>query len=186
VPGVTAFSDKFASVAANNRCVKTSGDSRLEAEHPSDAVLAAYHDAGHAIAARVIRNGSLDDWLTLTAAGQAAERELVRRLGLRWRGVTSHAGRDLDACYRRILEVMGEDPGDWILLHWIRAVRRATRLLTGRWSEVQSLAELNGRREAGRGSAPLWHALPAGRPRSSKARSTDARQTSAVTIARRQ
>jgi hypothetical protein len=162
--------------------VKTPADSRTEAGHPSDAILAAYHDAGHTIAGRAIGNGSLDDWLTLTAAGQAAERELVRRLGLRWRGVTSHAGHDLDSCYRRIREEMGEDPGDWILLHWIRAVRRATRLLTGRWSEVQSLAELNGRREAGRGSASVGHALPAGKPRSSKARSTGARQSSAVTV----
>jgi hypothetical protein len=161
--------------------VKTPGDSRSEAEHPSEAVLAAYHDAGHTLAARVIRNRSLDDWLTLTAAGQAAERELVRRLGLRWRGVTSDAGRDLDSCYRRIREEMGEDPGDWILLHWIRAVRRATRLLTERWSEVQSLAELNERREASRGSASVWHALPAGKPRSGKARSTGARQSAGPT-----
>jgi hypothetical protein len=157
--------------------VKTPGDSRTEAGHPSDAILAAYHDAGHTIAARVIRNASLDDWLTLTAAGQAAERELVRRLGLRWRDVTSHAGYDLDACYQRIREEMGEDPGDWILLHWIRAVRRATRLLTERWSEVKGLAESSWRREASRGSlsASVWHALLAGKPRSDKDPSTGAR-----------
>lgn len=164
--------------------MKIPGDSQIEAGHPSDAIVAAYHDAGHTIAAQVIRSGSLDDWLTLTAAGQAAERELVRRLGLRWRDVTSHAGYDLDSCYQRICEEMGEDPGDWLLLHWIRAVRRATRLLTERWSEVRGLAELNWRGETGRGSlsASVWHALPAGKPRSGKARSTGARQSSAVTI----
>ncbi len=162
--------------------MKTPGDSRTEAGHPSDAILAAYHDAGHTIAARVIANGSLDDWLTLTAAGQAAERELVRRLGLRWRDVTSHAGYDLDSCYQRIRQEMGEDPGDWILLHWIRAVRRATRLLTGRWSDVQSLAESNARRKAGLASASVWHALPAGKPRFGKALSTGARRSSAVAV----
>ena len=137
------------------------------ADRPSDAILAAYHDAGHTIVARVVANGStripgslLDDWLAFGAAGHAAEREMVSRLGLRWRRVTSHARYDLDTCYRRIREETGEDPGDWIRLHWIRALRRATRLLTGRWDEVVRLAELNCRQEAGPGSLSTcgWHA----------------------------
>ena len=143
-------------------------------EIPSDAILAAYHEAGHTIAARVVGNGSLGsedrradailtDWLTFTAAGHAAERELVRRLGLHWRDVTLRAGHDLDSCYRRICDETGEEPGDWILLHWIRAVRRATRLLTGRWGDVERLAELNRRREAGRSSlsSPARRTVPA-------------------------
>jgi hypothetical protein len=168
--------------------VKARGDSRVEnteADRPSDAVLAAYHDAGHTIAARVIGNAStripgsvqsetrrtnvvLDDWLTFTAAGHAAERELVGRLGLRWRPMTSHVGYDLDSCYRRICENTGEDPGDWILLHWIRALGRATRLLTVRWSEVASLAELNWRSESGPSSpwTSVWHTRRAVKPRS--------------------
>jgi len=172
----------------NEWLVKARGDSRVEstaADRPSEAILAAYHDAGHTIAARCIGNPStripqslqseklrtravFDDWLAFTAAGHAAERELVSRLGLRWRVVTSHVGYDLDSCYRRIREETGEDPGDWILLHWIRALRRATRLLTARWGEVASLAELNWRRQAGESllSASVWHTRQAAKPRS--------------------
>ena len=159
--------------------MKIPSDSQLEAKRPSDALLAAYHDAGHTIAARLVGNGSLRsedrradailvDWLTVTAAGHAAERELVRRLGLSRRDVTLHAGHDLDSCYRRICDQTGEEPGDWILLHWIRAVRGATRLLTGRWSDVESLAELNCRREAGRSSLSAFvrRTVRAGNPRS--------------------
>lgn len=149
------------------------------AKRPSDALLAAYHEAGHTIAARIVVSDALRsedrradvilvDWLTVTAAGHAAERELVRRRGLRWRDVTLHPGHDFDACYRRICDETGEEPGDWILLHWIRAVRRATRLLTERWGDVERLAESNRRREAGRSSllASVRRAAPAGKPRS--------------------
>lgn len=127
---------------------------------PSSSVLAAYHHAGHAIAARLIedqskgapdlrprpKDAAFEDWLNFAAAGHAAERELACRSGLRWRWVVSNAGSDLEACHRLIREQTGEDHRDWILLHWTRAVARATRLLTANWSEVVTIAEPNGRR----------------------------------------
>jgi hypothetical protein len=133
--------------------MKTRGELQLEdsaTDRPSEAVLAAYHDTGHTIAARAIGNVTtrlpralvLDDWFAFTAAGHAAERELVSRLGLRWRRVTSQMGHEVQSCYRRFREATGGDP-DWIRLHWIRAVRRATRLLSERWGEVVRLAESN-------------------------------------------
>jgi hypothetical protein len=125
---------------------------------PSSAgVFAAYHDAGHAIAARVIagrsalapdlrprsKGAAFEDWLNFVAAGHAAERELAGRSGLRWRQVVSNAGTDLESCYRLIHERTGEDHRGWILLHWTRAVARATRLLAANWDEVVRLAELD-------------------------------------------
>jgi hypothetical protein len=131
-------------------------------ELPSAGVFAAYHEAGHAIAARAIesrptseppatrpKSAAFEDWLNFTAAGHAAERELACRSGLRWRRVVSNAAHDLEACHRLIHEQTGEDHRAWILLHWTRAVARATRLLTVRWGEVVALAESNARMAGG-------------------------------------
>src|SRR6185437_6801150 len=122
----------------------------------SAELFAAYHSAGHAIAAGAIEelsrgvpnrrppleNALFEGWLNFTASGHAAEKELACRLGLRWRRVVSNAGDDLEACRLLIGEQTGEDHRDWILLHWTRAVARASRLLTANWSEVVKLAEL--------------------------------------------
>lgn len=130
--------------------------SAIPTKPPSSSVLAAYHHAGHAIAARFIEDLSkrvpdlrprpqdaLEDWLNFAAAGHAAERELAYRAGLRWRRVVSNAGNDLAVCHRLIYDQTGEDHRDWILLHWTRAVARATRLVVANWDEVARLAELN-------------------------------------------
>jgi hypothetical protein len=133
----------------------------------SAELFAAYHSAGHAIAAGAIeelsrgvpnRRPPLQDalfegWLNFTASGHAAEKELACRLGLRWRRVVSNAGDDLEACRLLIGEQTGEDHRDWILLHWTRAVARASRLLTANWSEVVKLAELQASYH--RGADPL-------------------------------
>jgi hypothetical protein len=118
----------------------------------SEALLAAYHNAGHTIGARAVENASagLEDWLNFAAAGHAAERELAARSGLRWRRVVSNAGSDVESCHRLIRLVTGEDHHEWIQLHWTRAVTRATRLVTANWEEIERLAELNTRRRAHR------------------------------------
>jgi hypothetical protein len=141
-----------------------------------ERVLAAYHGAGHLVAARVLGRGfpgttvrlqaenrshcpgidlpgpvtntCLEEWLNFAAAGHAAERELANQSGMRWRGLVSNAGHDVEYCYRLIYQDTGEDHRDWILLHWTRAVTRVTRLLTENWGEVVRLAELDGGRGA--------------------------------------
>jgi hypothetical protein len=135
--------------------VKTVLDSPATAvgtERLSDVVLAAYHNAGHAIGARAIEGASagLEDWLNFAAAGHAAERELAGRSGLRWRRIVSNAGNDVESCYRLIRLATGEDHRAWIQLHWTRAVTRATRLLAANWAEVVRLAELSARPRAHR------------------------------------
>ncbi len=122
--------------------------------------MEAYHLAGHSVVLRILRGGAqgtsalagrelrprsrrscAESWtplerrLVVAAAGTAAERELARRSGLRWRRVSNRCD-GLEVCRQSIAEETGENPGDWIYLHWIRAVTRARRALAGAWSEV--------------------------------------------------
>ncbi len=126
--------------------------------------MEAYHLAGHTVALQVLgsslpqgplvagrelragarrpfavsRTGpwtALERRLVVVAAGTAAERELARRAGLPWRHVSNRCD-GLEVCRRSIAEETGENPGDWIYLHWIRAVTRGRRVLMASWSEV--------------------------------------------------
>jgi hypothetical protein len=165
------FGDNFARGAATYLCrVKTVLDSQatdVSADRHSEVLFTAYHNAGHTVGARAIEGGSagLEDWLNFAAAGHAAERELAARSGLRWRRIVSNAGNDVESCHHLIRLATGEDHREWILLHWTRAVTRATRLLTSNWGEVVRLAELHVRRAAHRATKQcLVRGLPLERP----------------------
>jgi len=122
--------------------------------------MEAYHLAGHNVVRRMLGGSAVgtsaflayetrarsrrpwtESWtplerrLVVAAAGTAAEREFARRSGLPWRRVSNRCD-GLEACRRSIAEETGENPGDWIYLHWIRAVTRARRALAGAWNEV--------------------------------------------------